>query len=243
MVLRHPRKLLKVLAGGYSFRDSTPDEKLAVKLWHNVALVALRKDWRAGKRLKKAFIEDKIYLGTMKSFSCSQLAWSMVLFKYWTKDTEIPVQEEEVGQRPPLGSALDTQNGQQEARALQKRKPIKVCVGNDQKHMLVEYRIIRKMLKSPATMAGEENEENQQESRLDVSDLVEGMESWDLYINGKDRAASSTARGHSGQEDVDNRDEFVPLPGVVLPGDSSSTGEDEDICEEDVLTQQQVYAA
>lgn len=243
-VLKYPQRLLKILAAGYQENDTPPDDKLAVKLWHNVALVALKKDWKSGRRLKKAFMEEKIYLGTMQSFSTSQLAWSMVLFKYWTKDTEIPDEEEQQqGQEAHTGVAQQQRHplGQlQERETFQKRKPIKVCVGNHQKHMLDDYRKIRKMLKNPAATAREEDENANAHGpqTLDISKIWEGMESWDLYMNYRDR--TNTSRGHNGQEDVDNKDVFTPLPGVILSPDSGGEADD-DIGEEDIaplITQQ-----
>lgn len=216
MVLQGPRKLLSLLVEGYAEESNTAEDCLAVELWHDVALVALERDWRAGKRLKMNQ-EGEIKAGTLQKFTASQLAWALVMFKYWTTPSDVAAPSTTTNQ--PLGQANQNQQAQ-EGSSRSKKKPIKVCVGDSQKNMLKEYRDLRKML----------NDRKDATSAIDLANIAAGLNSWDLYMSAQDAATLKRRRG-IGQENVDNGDEYQP----GVPDDDTS-GADSDLCFDSMLT-------
>jgi len=236
-VLNDPMKLLQLLVDGYDTETTGVEEVLAVELWHDVALVALNKEWKASKRLM-VNRDNNILVGTMKTFSTSHFAWSLVLFKYWTKDADLEalqdVQEEDGGDanssksgsgnnnnnngRGVLESQQDNQQDNQSnktaGKPVGKRKPVKVCVGKSQQSMFNDYKFIRRKLN------GTDN------TGIDISQLPEGMKSWDLYMGRHDIETIRRKRGHSGQENVDPGDVYVP---PTMPALTGTGGADNDL--------------
>lgn len=213
--------ILRILLAGFNEQSATDDEKKAVELWHDVALAALSKEWRAGRRLMKNG-EGEIFHGTNKKFGGSHLAWSLVMFKYWTKESDLQQQQQE----DDSGS-----NGETQDSSVVKRKPIKVCVGKRQLKMLEDYRTLRSMLNQPHKTATRTNAETGEtefvHQVMDVSGIAEGLKSWDHYIYDKDVETVQRRRGHTGQTDVDNNDNCSPLGGMV--NTASNAGEDDDL--------------
>ena len=232
-ILKKPLQLLKVLLAGYAEETATDDEKKAVGLWHDVALAALSKEWKAGRRLMKNG-EGQIFYGTTERFGGSHLAWSLVMFKYWTKETDLQQENDIDSQDTTNRAALSSinTNGAAAGSSVVKRKPIKVCVGTSQKSMLQDYRTLRAMLNQPAKTATKTNPENGETEFvhpvMDISAIAQGLKSWDQYICDKDVETIQRRKGHTGQADVDNNDNCSPLGGVVVHPDSNA-GEDDDL--------------
>lgn len=176
---------------GTSPEQADETTKKLIRAYHDIGLVSLDADWSEGKRYWK----KGPCVSTLTTFSGSDLAFAVILFKYWRGDGEVYADEE--NPRKKAGS----------------KKPLKQVYGKERIKMQREYEGARKELNKLLKGGDGIND--------DKDEFVKGFDAWDKYLRenriltGRDTlediSTGKSVRAVSvddDEEDVDKFDEF-----------------------------------
>lgn len=211
-------------------------QREAVALFYDVALGAIEgTDWKPGKRLLRNSCGE-IPQGILKRFSKSNLAFAMVMFRFWTTPEEKALPHEPIREwntrqqnQPQSSSNQDSQesgdagtgsedgSSTEEEGIRKEKRNQKICVGENNTNMFLYYRKYKAMMRKFTT--GDDDESSM---------FLDTVAAWDQFIKDRDDRQIARKKRKRRQEDVDPGNDSTTEEAETEPDAGAAPPEDDD---------------
>ena len=144
---------------------ATDDEKTAMRCFHDICLMALKRTWKEGSRLGRGGTPKRVIRPTLKSFEPGEMALALIFPRFWGLT---PIQAKKAAAMDAPDAEIlvldEWENGNTEGNSSKNRK---ICFGKSKERMESYFELYRQQLRP--IMKGNVDDDN----------LLASMEAWD----------------------------------------------------------------